>query len=157
MTVLRISHSCLLGDKGICTLKDMLNMFEIVVVVLCLAAVLAIPITGIALLCRIRLSPTAANVMSNGSNVSNGSDMPNHFSAVKIFSSCMAIAAIYMLTAYQGFGGYLIIVLFPLSMVWLKLSWPRAIVFSLFAWTFLMCTNLLLVFFTIFGGQFMSQ
>jgi hypothetical protein len=132
----------------------MLNMFEIVVVVLCLAAVLAVPITGIALLCRIRLSPTAANVMSNGSDMP---DMPNHLSAVKIFSRCMAIAAIYMLTAYQGLGGYLIIVLFPLSMVWLKLSWPRAIVFSLFAWTFLMCANLLLAFFTIFGGQFMSQ
>jgi len=129
-------------------------MFEIVVVVLCLAAVLAVPITGIALLCRIRLSPTAANVMSNGSDMP---DMPNHLSAVKIFSRCMAIAAIYMLTAYQGLGGYLIIVLFPLSMVWLKLSWPRAIVFSLFAWTFLMCANLLLAFFTIFGGQFMSQ
>jgi hypothetical protein len=118
-------------------------MFEIVVVVLCLAAVLAIPITGIALLCRIRLSPTAAHPMSN-------------LSAVKIFSRCVAIAAIYILTAYQGFGGYLIIVLFPLSMVWLKLSWPRAIVFSLFAWTFLMCANLLLAFVTIFGGQFMS-
>jgi len=126
-------------------------MFEIVVVVLCLAAVLAIPITGIALLCRIRLSPTAAHAMSNGS------DMPDHLSAVKIFSRCVAIAAIYILTAYQGFGGYLIIVLFPLSMVWLKLSWPRAIVFSLFAWTFLMCANLLLAFFTIFSGQIMSQ
>jgi hypothetical protein len=132
----------------------MLNMFEIVVVVLCLAAVLAIPITGIALLCRIRRSPTAANVMSNGSDMP---DLPNHLSAIKIFSRCLAIAAIYILTAYQGYGGYLIIVLFPLSLVWLKLSWPRAIVFSLFAWTFLMCANLLLAFFTIFSGQFMSQ
>ncbi|MGY8733554.1 MAG: hypothetical protein ACKVK0_15550, partial [Pirellulales bacterium] len=123
-----------------CTLKSMLNTFEIVVVVVCLAAVLAIPITGIALLCRIRLSPIAANVMSN------------HLSAVKIFSRCMAIAAIYIMTAYQGFGGYLIIVLFPLSMVWLKLRWSRAIVFSLFTWTFLMCVNLLLAFVTIFGG-----
>jgi hypothetical protein len=138
-------------------------MLEIVVVVLCLAVVLAVPITGIALLCRIRLSPTAANVMSNGSNMPDMPDMPNmpnmpnHLSAVKIFSRCMAIAAIYMLTAYQGLGGYLIIVLFPLSMVCLKLNWPRAIVFSLFAWTFLMCANLLLAFFTIFSGQFMSQ
>jgi hypothetical protein len=129
----------------------MLNTFEIVVVVLCLAAVLAIPITGIALLCRIRLSPAVANVMSNSSNSSNssnGSDM----SVVKIFSRCMALAVIYILTAYQGFGGYLIIVLFPLSMVWLKLRWSRAIVFSLFTWTFLMCVNLLLAFVTIFGG-----
>ncbi len=157
MTVLRISYSCLPEDKGICTLKDMLNMFEIVVVVLCLAAVLAIPITGIALLCRIRMSPTATNVMSNGSDGSDMPDLPNHLSAIKIFSRCMAIAAIYILTAYQGYGGYLIIVLFPLSLVWLKLSWPRAIVFSLFAWTFLMCANLLLAFFTIFGLQFMSQ
>jgi len=70
----------------------------------------------------------------------------------KIFSRCMAIAAIYIMTAYQGFGGYLIIVLFPLSMVWLKLRWSRAIVFSLFTWTFLMCVNLLLAFVTIFGG-----
>jgi hypothetical protein len=132
----------------------MLNMFEIVVVVLCLAAVLAIPITGIALLCRIRRSPTAANVMSNGSDMP---DLPNHLSAIKIFSRCLAIAAIYILTAYQGYGGYFIIVLFPLSLVWLKLSWPRAIVFSLFAWTFLMCANLLLAFFTIFSGQIMSQ
>jgi len=132
----------------------MLNMFEIVGVILCLAAVLAVPITGITLLCRMRLSPTAANVMSNGSN---GSDMPDNLSAVTIFSRCLTIVVIYILTAYQGFGGYLIIVLFPLSMVWLKLSWPRAIVFSLFAWTFLMCANLLLAFFTIFGLQFMSQ
>jgi len=131
----------------------MLNTFEIVVVVLCLAAVLAIPITGIALLCRIRLSPTVANVMSSSSDGSNGSDM----SVVKIFSRCMALAVIYILTAYQGFGGYFIIVLFPLSMVWLKLSWPRTIVFSLSAWAFLMCANLLLAFFTIFGGQLLSQ
>jgi len=154
MTVVRISDSCLPEDKGSCTLQDMLNMFEIVGVILCLAAVLAVPITGITLLCRMRLSPTAANVMSNGSN---GSDMPDNLSAVTIFSRCLTIVVIYILTAYQGFGGYLIIVLFPLSMVWLKLSWPRAIVFSLFAWTFLMCANLLLVFFTIFGGQFMSK
>ena len=140
MRVLRINDSCLPEDKGLCTLKSMLNTFEIVVVVVCLAAVLAIPITGIALLCRIRLSPIAANVMSN------------HLAAVKIFSRCMAIAAIYIMTAYQGFGGYLIIVLFPLSMVWLKLRWSRAIVFSLFTWTFLMCVNLLLAFVTIFGG-----
>lgn len=142
MTVLRISHSCLPEDRGRCTLEDMLHMFEIVVVVLCLAVVLAIPITGITLLCRIRLSST---------------DMSNHLSAVKIFSRCVAIAIIYILTAYQGFGGYLIVVLFPLSMVWLKLSWPRTIVFSLFTWGFLMCANLLLVFFTIFSGQLMSQ
>ena len=138
MTVLRISHACLPEDRGRCRLDDMLNMFEIVVIVLCLAVVLAIPITGIALLCRIRLSPT---------------DMSNHLSAVKIFSRCVAIAIIYILTAYQGFGGYLIVVLFPLSMVWLKLSWPRTIVFSLSTWGFLMCANLLLVFFTIFSGQ----
>ena len=142
MTVLRISYSCLPEDRGRCTLEDMLNMFEIVAVVLCLAVVLAIPITGITLLCRIRLSST---------------DMSNHLSAVKIFSRCVAIAVIYILTAYQGFGGYLIVVLFPLSMVWLKLSWPRTIVFSLFTWGFLMCANLLLVFFTIFSGQVMSQ
>ena len=152
MTVLRICDSCLPEDKGLCTLKSMLNTFEIVVVVLCFAAVLAIPITGIALLCRIRLSPIAANVMSNDSDISDISVMSNHLSAVKIFSRCMAIAAIYIMTAYQGFGGYLIIVLFPLSMVWLKLCWSRAIVFSLFTWTFLMCVNLLLAFVTIFGG-----
>ena len=150
MAVLRISHSCLPEDNDICTLQGMLNRVEIVVVVICLAAVLAIPIMGIALLCQIRLSPTAANVGSHRS------DMPNHLSAVKIFSRCVAMAAIYILTAYQGFGGYLIIVLFPLSMVWLKLSWSRAIVFSLFAWAFLMCVHLLLAFVTIFGGQFMS-
>ena len=151
MTVLRISHSCLPEDTSICTLKDMSNMFEIVIVVLCVAAVLAIPIMGIASLCRIRLSPTTAQVMSNGS------DMPDHVSTVKIFSRCLTIASIYIVTAYQGLGGYSIIVLFPLSMIWLKLSWPRAIVFSFFAWTFLMCANLLLAFFTIFGLQFMSQ
>jgi|TARA_B110000438_G_scaffold114520_1_gene112251 hypothetical protein len=131
----------------------MLNMFEIVVVVLCLAVVLAIPITGIALLCRIRLS-TAAKVASDGTDMP---DMSNQLSVVKISSRCVAIAIIYILTAYQGFGGYFIIVLFPLSMVWLKLSWPRTIVFSLFAWAFLMCANLLLAFFTIFGGQLLSQ
>jgi hypothetical protein len=134
----------------------MLNMFEIVVVVLCLAVVLAIPITGIALLCRIRLS-TAAKVASDGTDMPDMPDMSNQLSVVKISSRCVAIAIIYILTAYQGFGGYFIIVLFPLSMVWLKLSWPRTIVFSLFAWAFLMCANLLLAFFTIFGGQLLSQ
>ncbi len=129
-------------------------MLETVVAVLFLAGVLAIPITGIALLCRIRLSSTAANVASNGTKMP---DMSNRFSIVKIFSRCVAIAIIYILTAYQGFGGYFIIVLFPLSMVCLKLSWPRTIVFSLSAWIFLMCANLLLAFFTIFGGQLLSQ
>jgi hypothetical protein len=127
----------------------MLNLFEIVVVVLCLAVLLAIPITGIALLCRIRLS-TAAKIASDGTDM-------NQLSVVKISSRCVAIAIIYILTADQGYGGYFIVVLFPLSMVWLKLSWPRTIVFSLFAWVFLMCANLLIAFLTIFGGQLLSQ
>ena len=142
---------CLPEDKDRCTLKNMLNRFEIVVTVLGLASILAIPITGIALLCRIKLSSSATKV------ISNGSDLPDQLSSIKIFIRCLAIAAIYILTAYQGYGGYFIVVLFPLTRFWLKLSWPRAIVFSLFAWTFLMCANLLLAFFAIFGLQLMSQ
>ncbi|MEC7567326.1 MAG: hypothetical protein VX738_16710 [Planctomycetota bacterium] len=112
-------------------------MLNLLLLLICVSILLAIPLLGIAMLCHIRISPDAPE---------------QTISRSRLFGGCCLLTLLYHIVAYQGYGGYMLIALIPLSMYILKLTWIRATLFSITAWLVLVCATLLISFLIIFSG-----
>jgi len=112
-------------------------MLNLLLLLICLSILLTIPLLGIAMLCQIRISPDAPKQTVSRSRLIGGSYL---------------ITLLYHIAAYQGYGGYMLVALIPLSMYFFKFTWIRAMLFSLIGWLVLICATLILSFLIIFNG-----
>ena len=112
-------------------------MLNLLLLLICGSIFLAVPLLGIAVLCRIRISLDAPEQKQ---------------SLLSLYGGCCLLTLLYHIVAYQGYGGYMLIALMPLSMYLFKLTWIRAIIFSVSAWLVLVCTTLIISFMMIFSG-----